>query len=182
MLVLSRTYQPVRLATARHAFELMFIDRASALDENYQSHNFASWSSLPVGPEDEAIGTTQGPIRVPRLAVLVTQQQTRLAVVPLTRRNVFVRDGYLCQYCSKKPVSRDLSLDHVVPRSRGGGSTWENLVTACRHCNRVKGHQLPSECGMHPKRTPGRPRWSSAVQEWVAPRRFDEWEPFLVAC
>lgn len=182
VLILSRHYQPVRLSTARQAFELLFIGRAAALDENYQSYDFEGWSGLPVGEADESIGTIQGRLRVPRLVVLTTQQRTRPAAVPLTRRNVFLRDGFVCQYCSVRPPARDLSLDHVVPKSRGGGSTWDNLVTACRDCNRIKGHKLLVECGMVPTRKPARPRWSAVVHEWVAPRHFEEWEPFLMAC
>lgn len=182
VLILSRHYQPVRLSTARQAFELLFIGRAAALDGNYQSYDFEAWAGLPIGLDDESVGTTQGPLRVPRLIVLSTQHQTRPAMVPLTRRNVFLRDGFVCQYCESRLAVKDLSLDHVVPRSRGGGSTWDNLVTACRRCNRVKGHKLAAECGMEPVKKPARPRWSTVVQDWVAPRRFEEWDPFLVAC
>ena len=182
VLVLNRQYQPVRLINARQAFELLYIGRAVALDEAYQAHDFAGWAELPANPPAESVGTPRGPIRVPRLVVLGTHHRTRPASVPLTRRNVFLRDAFRCQYCGVRPPSRDLSLDHVVPRSRGGRSTWDNLVTACAECNRIKGHRLTSECGMHPKGSVGRPRWSRVVKEQIAPREFKEWEPFLVAC
>jgi 5-methylcytosine-specific restriction endonuclease McrA len=182
VLVLNRHYQPVRLTTARQAFELLYMGRANALDENYVAYEFEVWADLPATEGYETIGTLRGPIRIPRLIVLVTHARTRPATVPLTRRNVFLRDGHTCQYCGTRPPSRDLSLDHVVPRSRGGRSTWENLVTACGPCNRLKGQSLPAECGMIPRRIASKPRWSTVIQEVVAPRRFAEWDPFLAAC
>ncbi len=72
-----------------------------------------------------------------------------------TRFNVFLRDRFECQYCAEQAPAHDLTFDHVVPRSRGGRTTWENVVTACATCNLRKGNRLPRECGMHPR---GRPR------------------------
>jgi 5-methylcytosine-specific restriction endonuclease McrA len=181
VLVLNRFYQPVRLTTARHAFELLYMGRAAALDESYQTHDFEQWMTLAAEPPQEFIGTARGRLRIPRLVVLSTHHRTRPASVPLTRKNVFLRDESMCQYCGVRPPSRDLSLDHVVPKSRGGRSTWENLVTACGGCNRKKGQRLTIECGMIPRRIPARPRWSSVVHQEVAPRRFEEWDAFLVA-
>lgn len=180
VLVLNRHYTPVRVTTARQAFEMLYQGRAHALTEGYEPHDFEAWALLAPRPRDEHVGTPSGPLRVPRLVLLSTYDRVPQAPVRLSRRNVFLRDGYCCQYCGTRPPTRELNLDHVVPRSRGGGSTWENLVTSCRPCNLRKGRALPSECGMEPATPPRRPRWSAAIQLEIAPRRFDEWEPFLV--
>lgn len=74
-----------------------------------------------------------------------------------TRFNVFLRDGFTCQYCGDRPPTPRLTFDHVVPRARGGCTSWENVVAACGECNRMKGHLLSRECGMYPRRAPWRP-------------------------
>ncbi len=133
-----------------------------------------------MGSDHEGIGTPSGALRVPRLMLLCTYDRVPRAPVRLSRRNVFLRDGYCCQYCGARPPTRDLNLDHVVPRSRGGKSTWDNLVTSCRPCNLRKGRALPSECGMEPRTAPRQPPFRAAIQLEIVPRRFEEWEPFLV--
>lgn len=74
-----------------------------------------------------------------------------------TRFNVFLRDNWTCQYCSNGFKTHELTFDHVIPRSRGGRTSWENIVTACQHCNTLKGSQLPESCGMRPRTRPARP-------------------------
>lgn len=179
VLVLNRVYVPVRVTTARQAFEMLYQGRALVLGEGYEPHDFEEWASLAPEAHDEHVGTPSGPIRVPRLVVLCTYDRVPQAPVRLSRRNVFLRDGYQCQYCGIRPAVRELNLDHVVPRSRGGRSTWDNLVTSCRACNVRKGRALPEECGMRLLSRPRRPRFSAAAQLEAAPRRFAEWEPFL---
>ena len=76
---------------------------------------------------------------------------------PFTRFNVFLRDRFTCQYCGEPNTASELTFDHVVPRSRGGRTAWENVVTACTHCNLAKGSRLPRECGMRPQLEPGMP-------------------------
>jgi 5-methylcytosine-specific restriction endonuclease McrA len=76
---------------------------------------------------------------------------------PFTRFNVFLRDGFSCQYCGHGEQASELTFDHVVPRSRGGRTSWDNVVAACTRCNLSKGNQLPRECGMRPLTVPGMP-------------------------
>jgi 5-methylcytosine-specific restriction endonuclease McrA len=102
--------------------------------------------------------------------------------VRLTRRNLMLRDQHQCQYCSRRPSLRDLNVDHVVPRSRGGSDSWENLVVSCRACNLKKGRRTPDEAGMCLLRTPQKPRWSTAAHILLAAREsYLEWQPFLKA-
>ena len=91
-------------------------------------------------------------------SVLALKEYVTPAKVPaFTRFNVYLRDDWACQYCGKKPSTHELTFDHVVPRSKGGGTSWENIVAACRPCNTVKGSDLPAQCGMHPVRAPIEP-------------------------
>lgn len=184
VLVLNRSFQPVRVTTARVAFTMLYLGRARALDAAFEPHDFETWAAMRplasvVDREDEWIGTPRGEVRIPRVLLLATYNRVPRAAVRLSRRNVFLRDGYTCQYCGVSPHPRELNLDHVMPRSRGGRSSWENLVTSCRLCNLRKGGSTPEECGMLLRREPVRPTWNAAVQLAAAPRRFREWEPFL---
>ena len=102
-----------------------------------------------------------------------------MTTLRLCRRNVYLRDDFTCQYCGRKPLVKDLNLDHVKPRSQGGTATWENLVTSCRRCNFRKGGLTPEGAGMRLLSEPKRPTWSLAVALSASPRHFVEWEPFL---
>jgi 5-methylcytosine-specific restriction endonuclease McrA len=179
VLVLNRSFQPVRITTARHGFTLLYLGRARALDRTYEPHDFHQWSALAVAAEDEAIGTPRGRIRVPRVLLLSGYNRVPHAPLRLSRRNIFLRDAFTCQYCGRRPGTRELNLDHVMPRSRGGRSTWENLVTSCRDCNLTKGWATPDEAGMLLKTRPTRPGWSTALVMAAPTRRYVEWEPFL---
>jgi 5-methylcytosine-specific restriction endonuclease McrA len=88
---------------------------------------------------------------------------------------VFARDGYACQYCG---AGSHLTMDHVVPRSRGGRSSWDNVVTSCAPCNLRKGNRLPSEIGMHPRTRPRAPRADIFISV-AAPRQPKSWLPYL---
>lgn len=184
VLVLNRSFQPVRITTARHGFTLLYLGRARALDRSYEPHDFDQWASLSalaieIAPGDEYIGTPRGRLRVPRVLLLSGYNRVPHAPLRLSRRNIFLRDGFTCQYCGRRPGTRELNLDHVVPRSRGGRSTWENLVTSCRECNLRKGWATPEESGMLLRTRPARPGWSTALIMAAPTRRYAEWEPFL---
>lgn len=181
VLVLNRNYQPVRITDAQQGFSLLYLGRARALDASYEPHDFEAWAARVPEEGDEAIGTVSGAICVPRVLLLPYYSRVPRGPLRLSRRHVYMRDDYTCQYCRGKPGLKELNLDHVLPRSRGGGSTWENLVTSCRTCNLRKGWATPEECGMRLARPPVRPSWSMALQLADQRRRFREWEPFLVA-
>lgn len=171
----------MRVTTARRALMMLFAGNARALDAAYDAHDFSSWRGLPIGPDahEDVIGTSSGPLRIPRVLLLSRYGRVPRATLSLSRRNVFLRDDYTCQYCGCTPVVAELNLDHVTPRSRGGPATWENLVTSCRTCNLRKGNATPEEAGMRLRSRPFRPAWTASSQLTTASRRFREWEPFL---
>jgi 5-methylcytosine-specific restriction endonuclease McrA len=145
-------------------------------------YDFTHWSKLSPGPDDDAVQLVNGKIRAPRVLHLEQYDRVPRLAVRLTRQNLMLRDQYQCQYCGKRPGPAELNLDHVMPRSRGGTDTWENLVVSCRPCNLKKGKKTPREAGMHLLRNPATPRLSHAallLQGLVPP--FAEWQPFLQA-
>jgi len=182
VLVVNRFFQPVQITSARRAFLLLYGGAALAIDEAGEMHDFPAWRSLPVRERDDGLAIIGGALRVPRVLHLRRYERTRRAVIRLSRKNVMLRDAHQCQYCARRPPVRDLNIDHVLPRSRGGADSWENLVTACRVCNLRKGWRTPDEAMMRLIRTPGPPRWSATMQILMGtPSPFDEWAPFLKA-
>ncbi len=182
VLVVNRNLQAVHITNARRAFVLLFTDVAHALDASWVAHGFEAWASLPAGDEAGlSVGTSRGPIRVPRVIQLVEYDRMPRTSIRLTRRNIFLRDGYTCQYCARRGTPRDLNLDHVMPRSRGGPMSWENVVCSCRVCNLKKGGRTPPEANMRLLRRPIRPRWSPLLALAFSPGRPLEWDPFLAS-
>jgi len=183
VLVLNRVFQPIRITTARRALILLYSGTAQVLDGEGELHDFAPWRRLPVrAGQDDPLPIVGGQLRVPRMVRLRRYARCWRATVRLSRRNVLLRDGYQCQYCAGFFAARELDMDHVLPRSRGGATSWTNLVTACQSCNRSKGRRTPGEAGTPLLRHPVAPRWSHSVQLLTgAPGRYAEWEPFLQA-
>ncbi|WP_394824339.1 HNH endonuclease [Pendulispora albinea] len=182
VLVLNRHFEAVQLTTARRAFVLLYGDAAHALDDDGETHAFDTWRMLPVRAQDDAVPIVGGHLRVPRILHLHRYDRTPRLTVRLTRRNLMFRDAHQCQYCGKRPPLRELNIDHVLPRSRGGMDSWENLVTACRVCNLRKGWKTPDEANMRLARRPFRPKWSTCAQLLLgASSRYKEWDPFLKA-
>ncbi len=182
VLVLNRVFQPVQVTTAKRAFVLLYGGAANALDEVGEAYDFDLWRSLPVRDGDDVVSIVGGGLRVPRVLHLHRYDRTPRVTVRLTRRNLMFRDSHQCQYCGKRPPLRELNIDHVLPRSRGGDDSWENLVTACRICNLRKGWKTPEEANMNLARRPFRPKWSMTAQILLGSGwKFKEWEPFLKA-
>ncbi len=179
VLVLNRSYMPVHVTSVRRAFALLYQDVARAVDEQYRTFDFASWSELSVSLEHDSVGLVARAVRVPRVILLVTFDRMPKRHVRFSRYNIYTRDHSTCQYCGKRFDRVDLNLDHVVPRSRGGKATWENVVCSCHRCNRRKGGRTPAEAGMQLLKRPTRPQWTPFIAEAFSLRRYREWGPFL---
>ncbi len=179
VLVLNRSYLPVHVTSARRAFTLLYQGIARVVNEQYQTFDFEAWSQLAVARDAEAIGTPGGPIRIPRVIVLVAFDRLPKRHVRFSRINLMARDNFQCQYCGRRPHRAELNLDHVVPRSLGGRSTWENVVTSCVDCNRRKGGRTPRQAHLKLMRRPERPRWTPLANLMWSSVRYQEWRPFL---
>ena len=178
VLVLNRSYLPIHVTTAKRAFCLIYQGTALAVNGNYETFDFCAWRTLPVNG-DENVGTPSGSIRLPRVIVLLSYDRVPKRHVRYSRLNIFARDKFTCQYCGEAPHRSKLNLDHVVPRSLGGRTTWENVVCSCVECNRRKGGRTPAQARLRLMRKPVRPRWTPVIQHAVRSIRYDEWRPFL---
>ncbi len=179
VLVLNRSYLPIHVTSVRRAFALLYQGVARVVDEQYQTFDFDEWSQLAVARDMDAIGTSSGSIRVPRVVVLVAFDRLPKRQVRFSRLNLMSRDDFQCQYCQIQPVRSELNLDHVVPRALGGRSTWENVVTSCVDCNRRKGGRTPQQAHMKLMKKPIRPRWTPLMNLMFSRVRYKEWRPFL---
>jgi 5-methylcytosine-specific restriction endonuclease McrA len=161
VLVLNATYEPVNVCTVRRAVVLLLKEKAEVIERG-------SW-------ELHSETTTLARPMVIRLVTFVkVPRDTHRRKI--TRRAVFARDGWQCQYCGSRA---NLTVDHVIPRSKGGTSTWENIVASCAPCNRRKGDSLPAKAGMHPKRKPRvpHPQIFIHVAAPTIPVQWRQWLP-----
>lgn len=179
VLILNRSYQPIHVTSVRRAFSLLYQGIARAVNGQYQTFDFDSWSHLSVSVREESVGLVNRVIRVPRVILLVGYDRVPKRQVRFSRYNIYARDKCICQYCGRKLPRHELNLDHVMPRSRGGTSTWENVVCSCMECNRHKGGKSPQEAGMALVRKPYKPKWTPFMLETFNPTRYREWLPFL---
>jgi len=183
VLVLNRLWVAVNVATVRRA--LMMVCQGAARivgSEDYMTYDFESWiEASKAAREGRLIHAVNFTIRAPEVVVLTRFSGAFSQEVKFSRRNIFDRDHNTCQYCGRKFERSELTLDHVIPRCRGGLSEWENIVVACIECNTKKGNRLPSEAGMHLIRRPIKPRWATRVGCKLGRERKPSWERFLDA-
>lgn len=159
VLVLNQDYQPLSICSVQRSVKLLFLEKAEVLHDD----------------PDKKIRTVNDEFIYPsviRLRYYIRIPYTRIV---LSRRNVMKRDAYTCQYCG---IKSDLTLDHIFPRSRGGGDSWENLVTACNTCNVKKGNRTPEEAKMTLKRKPYRPVHITFFRDMLGGVQED-WKPYL---
>jgi len=178
-LVLNRSWFPIGTTSVREAICLVFREAAKALDPtDFSVHDFDSWASLAVARDEPCIHTVRLSIRIPEIIILTQYDAIPARQVAFSRRNIYKRDHYQCQYCGSRPPLVDLTVDHIVPRSVGGRSTWENCVLACLRCNRRKANRTLQEAGMRLQRPPLEPHWSPCIAIPLAKRRAS-WEQFV---
>lgn len=164
VLVLNRYWQPVHTCSVRRSLHLLCTGNAQVVqvggDERFKTHDLASWIGFSASSDEEdKIHGARIALLVPKVIVLAWYDRMPRLEVKFTRRNVFLRDQFTCQYCAKVLPEAQLNLDHVMPRDKGGRTTWDNIVTSCFRCNTRKANKLPVEAGMLPKSKPHAPRW-----------------------
>lgn len=185
VLVLNRLWQAVNVCSVRRALTLLFEGHAQVVfgdsGGDFRTYDFQQWRDLSraTAHEDDAVGTVTFRMRVPRVILLVVFDRLPKKEVKFTRHNIFERDGNTCQYCGRIFDRRDLNLDHVVPRDRGGPTQWDNIACSCIPCNTRKANRTPAEAGMRLIRKPKRPKWRPFVQVSFGAPIHESWRHFL---
>ena len=188
VLVLNRLWMAIRVVDARRAFSLVFRDLAEAInveDGAYSGHDFDDWTELSKARDSfgadsyDWVHTVRLSIAVPKVIRLLGYDRLHQQQVKLNRRNIYARDRNECQYCGRRFSSSELSLDHIVPRSQGGKSTWQNMVCCCLTCNMRKGGRTPKQAHMKLIRQPIRPRRNPVVSLRLGSGKYACWQAFL---
>lgn len=177
-LVLNRNWQAVGVATVARSLVLLWNESARIVDpDDYRLYTWEDWAELVADHDEPHIKTVRSRLKVPEVIVLSSYDRVPTNTVTFSRRNIFKRDSFLCQYCGAQPGSDELTIDHVVPRSRGGVSSWTNCVLACIDCNSKKADMLPEEARMPLRRTPFRPKWKPSFA--ARGGQYESWAKFL---
>ena len=162
-LLLTQGYEPIQIISWQRAITLLSLDKVDVVEEY-----------------DAEIRAASLVLRVPAVVRLRKAYRRFAKPVKFSRVNIYARDGYRCQYCGMTCTIDELTYDHVIPRSRGGRTCWENIVSACYVCNRRKANRTPAEAGMTLRTTPVRPTWMPAVQIRVSARSVpDAWRDYV---
>lgn len=177
-LVLNRNWQPVGVATVAKALTKVWNETARIVDPaDYQQYSWENWAELRPGDGDLFIQTNRFQLRVPEVVTLTKYDRLPASAVTFSRRNVFKRDKFMCQYCGTQPGSEELTIDHVLPRAQGGTSTWANCVLACIDCNSRKADRTPEQARMPLRSTPVRPKWKPVYASRGI--RIESWSLFI---
>jgi 5-methylcytosine-specific restriction endonuclease McrA len=182
VLVLNRSWVAVNVATVRRALILVYqADARIVAPDDYSTFDFEGWVEASQAAKAEArrIHSATFSMCVPEVIVLGRFNGRFAKEVRFSRRNIFERDDNTCQYCGKKFERNELTLDHVIPRCRGGASTWTNVVLACLKCNMRKGNCVPNELNMKLMRKPVKPQWATRVGVKLGRLWKPSWERFL---
>lgn len=191
VLLLNKGYMPINVINAKRAFTLLYSNLAEVVsvdDNHYLTYNFESWAELSelkkklqeeTGLEDW-VETPNLLIEIPRVIKLINNDvYPREDKVRLSRRNIFIRDNYTCQYCGKRKSVKELQLEHVIPRAQGGIDSWTNLVCSCGKCNNKKGAKTPKQAGMKLLREPFKPTFTPDFRIKANLKKYISWRNFI---
>ena len=189
VLVLNKHYMAIHVTNVKRAFSLLARGLAEVLhveDGQYLNYDFESWLEVSEfkrrfePAEHDWLRTVRFDVAVPRIVRLTVYDRLPKQQVKFNRRNIYARDGSRCQYCGRHFPTSELSLDHVVPRSRGGRTTWENVVCACLSCNVKKGGRTPTEAHLTLVKEPRRPRRNPVITlRLSSSTKYRSWKHFL---
>ncbi len=190
VLALNRHYVAVHILSVRRAFCLLYKGAAEVIsieEDLYQNYTFSDWLEASLlqaelnltDEESEWIQSVNFEIRVPRVIRLLRYERLPRNSIKFNRRNIFLRDENCCQYCGRRYGAQRLSLDHVMPKSRGGPTNWENIVCCCLDCNVRKGGRTPHEAGMALMKAPRKPVRNPLLFQHMNSRKYRIWRTFL---
>lgn len=190
VLVLNRLYMAVHVVGVRRAFGLLCRELAEVIhleEGQFANYDFDAWREISELRADEKrlhddwIRSVNFEIQVPRVIRLLFYDRLPRRAVRLNRHSILARDEHRCQYCGRRLPASQLSLDHVIPRSRGGETTWDNVVCACLRCNVKKGGRTPKEAHMRLFQLPTRPTQSPLLMLKLQNPKYECWKTWLLA-
>lgn len=186
VLVLNKYYQAIQITTLQRAICHLVKGTAKVITPDWTTHTFEEWIKISKFYEN---GSSQDLkfVRSPSITLLVPDaiylpyyESLPQSEVIFSRQNLFLRDKFTCQYCGKLLKNpKERTIDHVIPKSRGGKTVWTNVVLCCKKCNLKKGNRTPEEAGLKLLKTPRAPRWQALILEEFPKHKKERWKPFL---
>ncbi len=185
VLVLNKFWQAVNTTTPAHAFCQMAAGNAVGLNIDGDSLMlpvpWETWVDLPVRDDDLSVGVVKGALRVPTVILAVHYKKVPMRRPKFSYRAIRERDGGRCQYTGRPLRADEGNIDHVVPRARGGKTSWANCVLSCKNVNNRKGDRTPSEAGLKLMKEPETPKVLPSTLFLRNTHGIADWEPFLIA-
>lgn len=184
VLILNKNWVAFAVTTSFSALVSMCRERANAMcPDTYELYNMDSWIDRSIQKADQlsskqTVRTVSIAIEKPEIIIAKEYGGIPFKQVNLTRRNIYRRDQYMCQYCQGAFTTQKLTIDHVIPTSRGGTNSWNNCVTSCEPCNAKKSNRTPQECGMKLIKRPKMPKWTP-ISGMIPASRPKSWGKFL---
>ena len=182
VLVLNKAWLPLHIIDVKKAMSLIYQDAARSLDTDFISYEFQQWlefSNLPQNNFYPTISTVKYKICVPEIIVLTKYDRLPIRDVKYSRETLFGCYKYVCAYCGKTFEKKDLTVDHIVPRCRGGKTTFDNTVPACKKCNFFKADKTLQECGMRLHYRPRKPKWIGPLSHVRHGNIRSSWRKFM---
>ena len=180
VLILNNSWLPIRVRTVKEAICLVFREKACIVDPgDYSTYTWGEWITLDCFIADRYIQAVHDRVKLPEIIVLKHYNQIPTYNLRLTKKNLFIRDKFTCQYTGKNISHKEADIDHVIPRSKGGRTVWSNLVVCDKTVNRKKADRTPEEAGLALRKQPRKP---SALSLLIDPRmeQPESWKKFLI--
>lgn len=182
VLVLNKNWVPIHIISWKKGVSLISQEKCRALDREFIAYGYSDWLGFSLKNQKKypVAWTINYPVAIPEIIVSITFEKLPSREVKFSRQNIFSRDGHKCVYCGQKFKRDELTLDHIIPRSKGGHTTWDNTVSSCFSCNQKKADRTPNEAGMHLKIEPKKPKWIGPIHNYdsnVHPCK--SWEHFM---
>ena len=183
VLVLNKNWQAIHVKTPLEAVSMMYANTATVLyvegEEIFQPMTWSQWVALPYDENELYINTVNSKIRVPKIIILAKYNKVPQRRPKLSKRNIWLRDDFTCQYTGKKLKKSEGNIDHVVPKSKGGRTDWSNLVIACKEINQLKADKTPEQAGLKLIKPPSEPTSHIATDFINNNFNVKEWDIFL---
>ncbi len=183
VLILNKYYQAVQITTVQKAICHLVKGTAKVITPDWTTHSLEEWIKISQFYQNGKAKLIRSPsvaILIPEAIYLPYYESLPKTEVIFSRQNLFLRDKYTCQYCGKSLRNpKDRTIDHIIPRSRGGKTVWTNVVLCCKKCNLKKGNRTPEEAGLKLLKPPKPPKWQALVLEEFPKHKKESWKVFL---